>query len=133
MQAVTSNDAPPPAGPYSPGLVHGAFVFLAGQGPFNDRGERVGDDFESQVRQTFDNLQAVARAAGTDLSRAVRVGVYLNDISHFAAMNELAKEYLTEPYPARTTLRVDLNGFDIEIDAIVAMPESGPGARFVEE
>jgi enamine deaminase RidA (YjgF/YER057c/UK114 family) len=74
------------------------------------------------VRQTFRNLQTVAEAAGGSLHDAVRIGVYLKDLADFAVLNEVSKEFLSEPYPARTTIRVGLSGFDIEIDAIVALP-----------
>lgn len=123
----TSPDAPAPAGPYSPGIAYGGLVFLAGQGPFNAAGERVGETFTDQVRQTFRNLQAIAEAAGTSLENAVRIGVYLKDLADFAQLNEVSKEFLSEPYPARTTLRVGLSGFDVEIDAIIAVPQNVAG------
>ena len=126
LEPVISPAAPPPAGPYSPGIVHGDLLFLAGQGPFDSAGNRVGESFADQVRQTFRNLQAVAEAAGGSLHDAVRVGVYLKDLADFAVLNEVSREFLTEPYPARTTIRVGLSGFDVEIDAIVALPAGRP-------
>lgn len=121
LTSVKPSTAPPPAGPYSPGAVYGGTVFLAGQGPFNAAGERVGETFAAQVRQTFRNLEAVAQAAGTNLHNAVRYGVYLRSLDDFAEFNEIAKEFLSEPYPARTTIEVALRGFDVEIDAIVVV------------
>lgn len=120
---ISSPDAPSPAGTYSPGMVHGRVLYLAGQGPFNAAGERVGETFADQVRQTFRNLQVNAEAAGTSLQHTVRYGVYLRSLDDFEELNEIAKEFLTEPYPARTTIPVELRGFDVEIDAIVAIPE----------
>ncbi|MCU1557809.1 MAG: Endoribonuclease [Microbacteriaceae bacterium] len=120
---VASPSSPPPSGPYSPGMVHGGVLYLAGQGPFDADGTRVGDTFADQVRQTFANLQANAEAAGTSLHNALRYGVYLRSLDDFAEFNELAKEFLIEPYPARTTIEVALRGFDVEIDAIVAIPD----------
>lgn len=119
MEQISTNQAPPPAGPYSQAIASGSLVFLAGQGPFDETGTRTGETFDEQVRRTFENLECVARAAGSSLTRAVRLGVYLRDLDQFAEFNQIARDYLAEPYPARTTIEVALRGFDIEIDAIV--------------
>jgi 2-iminobutanoate/2-iminopropanoate deaminase len=122
IESVSSPQAPAPAGTYSSGIVSGGFLFVAGQGPFDAGGERVGESFAEQLRQTFRNVQAIAEAAGTSLERAVRIGVYLKRIEDWAELNELSKEFLTEPYPVRTTIQVELKGFDIEVDAVIALP-----------
>ncbi|MGV9193590.1 RidA family protein [Microbacterium sp. MC2] len=122
MQQITASTAPAPAGTYSSGIVSGGFLFLAGQGPFNPDAFIVGETFADQVRQTFANLEAVAAAAGTSMRNAVRIGVYLNDMSDWAEFNEVSKEFLGTPYPARTSIQADLNGFLVEVDAIVALP-----------
>jgi 2-iminobutanoate/2-iminopropanoate deaminase len=114
-------DAPPAAGPYSQAIKSGGFVFLAGQGPFRPDGSKVESPFEEAARQTFRNLDAVASAAGVSLANAVRVGVYLRDMSNFAAMNKVYAEFFREPYPARTTIQSDLPGFDIEVDCVIAV------------
>lgn len=119
---IQTEAAPPPAGTYSQGIASPGFVFLAGQGPFSAEGVRVGETFADQVRQTFANLQAVAEAAGTSLEHALRIGVYLRTLDDFAEFNEVSKEFLSAPYPARTTIQADLRGFDVEVDAIVAVP-----------
>lgn len=119
--AFSSKDAPPAAGPYSQAIRSGGFLFLAGQGPFRPDGSKVESSFEDQARQTFRNLEAVAAAAGASLADAVRVGVYLRDMSNFAAMNKVYVEFLREPMPARTTIQSDLPGFDIEVDAVIAL------------
>ena len=113
--------APPPAGPYSQAIRSGGLLFLAGQGPFRPDGSKVESSFEDQARQTFRNLEAVAAAAGASLASAVRVGVYLRDMSDFAALNKVYGEFFREPMPARTTIQSDLPGFDIEVDAVIAM------------
>jgi 2-iminobutanoate/2-iminopropanoate deaminase len=118
---VLSKEAPPPGGPYSQAIRSGGFLFLAGQGPFRPDGTKVESSFEDQARQTFRNLEAVAAAAGGSLANAVRVGVYLRDMANFAAMNKVYAEFLREPMPARTTIQSNLPGFDIEVDAIIAM------------
>jgi reactive intermediate/imine deaminase len=122
MQLVTSPDAPTPAGAYSPGIISGTLLFIAGQGPFNAAGERVDGTFAEQLRLTFANLEAIATAAGTSLHNAVRLDVFLQNSSDWAALNDLSKEFLTEPYPARTTIQADLNGFLIEVSAVVEIP-----------
>jgi 2-iminobutanoate/2-iminopropanoate deaminase len=116
---------PPPSGPYSPGIKVGNLLFLAGQGPFDAKGERVGETFADQVRATLDNLERVANDAGTSLKNAVRIGAYISTLNYFAEFNTIIGEYVSEPFPARTTVPVDLRGFDIEIDAIVYVPETG--------
>jgi 2-iminobutanoate/2-iminopropanoate deaminase len=126
LESISSPLSPPPAGPYSPGIVHGGVLYLAGQGPFDESGTRVGETFADQVRRTFANLQANAQAAGTSLEHAIRYGVYLKSLDDFAEFNELAKEFLAQPYPARTTIQVELRGFDVEIDAILAIPTPHP-------
>lgn len=116
---VSTDSAPPPGGAYSQAIVAGEFVFLAGQAPFTPDGEKVEGSFTEQARHTFANLAAVAEAAGGTLADAVRVGVYLRDMRDFAEMNEIYREYIPEPLPARTTIQTELPGFAIEVDAIL--------------
>lgn len=118
-EPIRSGEAPPPAGPYSQAIRVGDLLFLAGQGPFRADGAFVGGSIADQTRQTLTNLDAVARAAGGSLARAVRVGVYLSSMQHFAEMNATYVEFFEEPFPARTTIQSDLVGFDVEIDAVV--------------
>jgi len=118
---VRSDAAPPPGGPYSQAIRSGGFLFLAGQGPFRHDGTKVEGSFEEQARQTLSNLEAVAQAAGASLADAVRVGVYLRDMSNFPAMNGVYAEFFRDPMPARTTIQSDLPGFEIEVDAVLAM------------
>jgi 2-iminobutanoate/2-iminopropanoate deaminase len=115
---------PPPGGPYSAGIKVGNLLFLAGQGPFDKSDERVGDTFAEQARATFDNLERVANAAGTSLKNAVRIGAYLSSLDYFEEFNTVMAEYVNQPYPARTTIPVALSEFDVEIDAVVFIPES---------
>jgi len=118
---ISSPDAPPPGGAYSQGIRVGDLLFLAGQGPFDATGARVGETVAEQTLQTLENLDAVARAAGGSLREAVRVGVYLSDLAFFGEMNEVYRSFFHEPYPARTTIQSDFVAFDVEIDAVVAL------------
>lgn len=117
---VSTPEAAPPGGPYSQAVIAGDHIYLAGAVPARPDGSRVQGTFEEQARQTFTNLQKVAEAAGASLKDAVRVGVYLRDFADFAAMNAIFLEFFGEENPpVRTTLPVALNGFDIEIDAVL--------------
>jgi 2-iminobutanoate/2-iminopropanoate deaminase len=116
---VSSDDAPPPAGPYSQGIKAGDFLFLAGQAPLDRDGNVVRGSVADQTRQALSNLDAVARSAGGSLARAVRVGVYLSNLDHFAEMNAAYEAFFEEPLPARTTIQSDFTRFDVEIDAVV--------------
>lgn len=117
---VVAEQAAPPGGPYSHAVVAGDFAYLSGACPVLPDGTWVKGDFVAQARAAFDNLARVAEAAGGDLTDAVRVGVYLRDFADFPAMNEIYREFFgTENLPARTTLPVALNGFDIEVDAVL--------------
>ena len=118
---IRAQDAPPPGGPYSQAIRSGGFLFLAGQGPFRSDGTKVDSSFEDQARQTFRNLAAVAAEAGVSLADAVKFGVYLRDMTNFAAMNKVYVEFMREPMPARTTVQSDLPGFEIEVDAVIAV------------
>lgn len=124
---IRTGEAAPPAGPYSQAIRAGNLVFLAGQAPFTLAGELVGGSFEQQARRTFENLRAVAEAAGGSLADAVRVGVYLRDLSNFAQMNELYLEYFAPPLPARTTIPAALPGFEIEVDAVLVLGDPADG------
>ncbi|GAB3974537.1 RidA family protein [Plantactinospora veratri] len=119
-QIVVADQAAPPGGPYSHAVLAGDFAYLSGACPVRPDGAWVQGDFAEQARAAFSNLAKVAEAAGGDLDRAVRVGVYLRDFADFPAMNEIYREFFgTENLPARTTLPVALEGFDIEIDAVL--------------
>lgn len=120
---LSTDRAAPPAGAYSQAVEANGFLFIAGQGPTTPAGEPVRGSFEDEARQTFDNLAAIAEAAGASLADAVRVGVYLSDMSNFKPMNELYLERFGTELPARTTIQSDLPGFQIEIDAILLLPQ----------
>ena len=117
---VTAPDAAPAGGPYSHAVVAGDHIYLSGACPVLPDGTWVRGPFLAQARAAFTNLQRVARAAGGDLSQAVRVGVYLRDYADFPEMNQVYVEFLgTANLPARITVPVALDGFDIEVDAIL--------------
>jgi reactive intermediate/imine deaminase len=102
----------------------GSTVYLSGQIPLDPvTGEMVAGDMEAQVRRVFENLKALAAAAGSDLDHAVRVTVYLTDLQHFALVNRVMAEYFSQPYPARAAVGVAAlpKGAAVEIDAILEL------------
>lgn len=121
---VIAEKSAPPVGPYSQGIKVGNLLFVSGQGPFDKNGQRVGATFEDQVTQTFNNIEAIATAAGTDMSQMVRLGVFLSNMDNFKTFNEMSKNRLLQPYPTRVTVPASLRGFDIELDAIFFVPET---------
>ena len=119
-RAIITDQAAPAGGPYSHAVVAGDTIYLAGAVPTRTDGSWVTGSFAEQAHAAFQNLAAVAQAAGSSLDQAVRVGVYLRDFDDFAEMNEIYAQYLKgEHLPVRTTLPVALVGFDIEIDAVL--------------
>jgi len=122
-QSITSEAAPAPSGSYSQGIrTAGPLVFLAGQGPFRADGSLVAGSVTAQTRQVLANLDAVAHAARGRLVDAVRVGVYLSTLDHFDEMDAEYRRHFSAPLPARTTIATPLVGFDVEIDAVIALP-----------
>jgi len=106
-QAVTVTTLPPPVGPFSPAIKHGELIFVSGQvGIDPATGKLAGDTIEIQTEQVFRNLNSVLNACNRSLDDAVRVGVYLTDMSHFARMNAVYAQHFSAPFPARTTIAV---------------------------
>ncbi|MFV0543076.1 MAG: RidA family protein [Marinicella pacifica] len=122
---INTDKAPAAIGTYSQAVVHAGVLYTSGQIPIDpDSGEMLGPDFKQQAHRVFQNLQAVAQAAGTDLQQALKLTVFLQDLNDFAALNDVMSGYLSEPYPARAAIQVARLPKDslIEIDAIIAMP-----------
>lgn len=124
-RAIISTPAAPEAiGPYSQAVKVGNTVWLSGQIPLVPATmELVSDDISAQARQVFDNLAAVAVAAGGSLDSAVKINISLTDLADFAAVNEVMATYLSEPYPARACVQVAAlpRGASIEVEAILAV------------
>jgi 2-iminobutanoate/2-iminopropanoate deaminase len=125
-QAVKTEGAPAPIGPYSQGVAaSGKMLFVAGQTPKNPKTGQMPEDFAAQVVQCMENVKAIVEAAGASMSDVVRTGVFLRDLANFAVFNEIYAKYFSEPFPARTTVGASLPGgaVQVEIDAIVALPK----------
>ena len=120
-EAVHTDKAPQPRGPYSQAIIEGDFIFVAGQGPNNPKtGQRELGDVRSETKLTFENMRAILEAAGSSLDHVVKCNVYLRDINDFAAMNEVYETFFTQPFPARTTIQAGAlpGGIAVEIECI---------------
>src|SRR6478752_3270349 len=117
---ISSDKVPTPAGPYSPGLTVGEWIFLSGQGGFDpSTGKVVSDDLADQTEQTFDNIETVLEAAGASLDDVVSCLVHLVDLADFPAFNAVYGQKFTGVKPVRTTVRADLvAGLLVEITVI---------------
>ncbi len=119
--AILTENAPRPHGPYSQAIVEGDFIFVAGQGCANPlTGKLERGDVRSETKQVFANLAAILEAAGSSLDHVVKCNVYLRDINDFAAMNEVYQAQFTAPFPARTTIQAGAlpGGIAVEIECI---------------
>ena len=122
--SIFTDQAPKAIGPYSQAVRAGNTVYLSGQIPLDPRtGELVKGDIATETRRVFDNLKAVATAAGSGLQDVVRVTIYLVDLGDFAKVNEVMAGYFSEPYPARVTIGVAAlpRGARVEIDAVMVV------------
>lgn len=123
-QIIHTDHAPAAIGPYSQAVRAGTTVYFSGQIPLDPAiGNLVEGDIAAQARRAFDNLKAVAEAAGGSLDRVVRLGLYLTDLSQFAAVNAVMQEYFVAPYPARSTIEVSglPKGAAFEVDAVMVL------------
>ena len=123
-QIIHTDHAPAAIGPYSQAVRAGTTVYFSGQIPLDPAtGNLVEGDIAAQARRAFDNLKAVAEAAGGSLDRIVRLGLYLTDLSQFAAVNAVMQYYFAAPYPARSTIEVSglPKGAAFEVDAVMVL------------
>ena len=124
-ETVTAPGAPAAVGPYSHAVRAGGLLFCSGQVPLDPgTGELVGGSIGAQTVQCLENLAAVCRAAGATLGDAVRMGIYVTDMSTFAEVNEAYGAFFADAPPARSTIGVAALplGAQVEIDAVVALP-----------
>ena len=116
--------APAAIGPYSQAVRVGNTVYFSGQIPLDPAtAALVEGDITLQTRRVFDNLAAVANAAGGSLAQLVRVGIYVTDLANFAAVNAVMADYFQPPYPARSTIEVSglPKAAQVEVDAVMVL------------
>ncbi|MBB4104464.1 Rid family detoxifying hydrolase [Allorhizobium borbori] len=124
MQPITTTDAPAAIGPYSQGIIANGLLFISGQLPIDPAtGAFISNDPVDQCRQSLRNIEAIAKAAGADLSKVVKTTVLLKDLGSFAAVNAAYAEFFPNVAPARTTFEAAAlpKGALVEIDAIVSL------------
>ncbi|GHB67552.1 reactive intermediate/imine deaminase [Psychrosphaera saromensis] len=123
---VSTENAPAAIGTYNQAIKTGTTVYLSGQIPLiPETMEIISEDFAEQAEQVFKNLAAVCEAANGSLANAVKLNIFLTDLSNFATVNEIMAKYVAEPYPARAAVQVSAlpKGVQIEIDGILELSD----------
>ncbi len=121
---ISTDKAPKAIGTYSQAVKVGSTVYLSGQIPLVPESmEMVEGDMEAQIRRVFDNLTAVAEAAGGTLADIAKLNIFLTDLTHFPLVNQVMADYFSEPYPARAAIGVASLPKDagVEMDAIMEL------------
>jgi reactive intermediate/imine deaminase len=118
---ISTPNAPAAIGTYSQAVKTGGTIYISGQIGLDPASMQMVDGFEAQTVRVFENLKAVAEAAGASLGDAVKLTIYLTDLTNFAMVNEIMARYFVEPYPARAAVGVAAlpKGALVEADAIV--------------
>lgn len=123
-EIIRTDQAPQAIGTYSQAVKVDQTVYLSGQIPLvPETMQMVEGAIEAQIRRVFDNLQAVARAAGGSLADVVKLNVFLTDLNHFPMVNQVMADYFVEPYPARAAIGVAALPKDagVEMDAVMVL------------
>ncbi len=122
-EIISTDKAPAAIGTYSQAVRVGDTVYLSGQIPLDPATMQLVEGFEAQTRRVFDNLKAVAEAAGGSFADFVKVNIFLTDLSNFATVNQVMGEYFTQPYPARAAVGVASlpRGALVEIEGVMVL------------
>lgn len=122
-QVIATPNAPAAIGTYSQAIRAGDTVYVSGQIGLDPATMQMADGFEAQAERVFENLKAVAEAAGGSLANAVKLSLYLTDLADFAKVNEIMARYCSQPYPARAAVGVASlpRGALVEADAILVL------------
>jgi len=121
---IQTNEAPKAIGTYSQAVKVANTVYMSGQIPLDPAsGEMVAGEIRAQITRVFDNLVAVAKAAGGSLQDVVKLNVFLTDLKNFPLVNEIMAQYFQEPYPARAAVGVAAlpRGAQVEMDAVMVL------------
>jgi reactive intermediate/imine deaminase len=122
-QIISTGGAPKAIGTYSQAVKVGDTVYLSGQIGLDPASMEMVEGIDAQVRRVFDNLSAVAQAAGGSLADIAKLNIFLTDLGHFALVNSIMAEYFKEPYPARAAVGVASlpRGALVEADAVMVL------------
>lgn len=123
-EIIRTDQAPQAIGTYSQAVKVGKTVYMSGQIPLvPETMELVDGDMDAQIRRVFDNLQAVANAAGGSLADVAKLNVFLIDLGNFPLVNQVMSEYFAEPYPARAAIGVAAlpKNAGVEMDAVLEL------------
>jgi len=123
-QIISTPDAPAAIGTYSQAVRVGNTVYLSGQIPLDPvTMQLVSGDIDAEIRRVFDNLKAIAKAAGGSLNDAVKVTVFLTDLAHFGRVNEIMATYFDKPWPARAAVGVAAlpRGARVEMECVLSL------------
>lgn len=122
-EIIRTPRAPQAIGTYSQAVRAGDTVYVSGQIPLDPAGQLVTGDIDAEIRRVFDNLAAVAEAAGGSLAHVVKLSVFLTDLAHFTRVNEIMATYFAAPYPARAVLGVAQlpRGARVEMECVLAL------------
>lgn len=120
---IATAAAPAAIGPYSQAVQAGSTVYLSGQIGLDPVTMQMAEGIDAQTARVFDNLKAVAAAAGGALADAVKVNIYLTDLANFARVNDAMASHFSQPYPARATVQVAAlpRGALVEVDAVLVL------------
>ena len=121
-EIISTENAPQAIGPYSQAVKAGNLMFISGQIPLDPKtGDLVSESIEEQAKQVLDNVKSICEAAGSSLDDIVKISIFLTDLNNFSVVNDVMKEYFSEPYPARATVEVSglPLGVNVEIEAIL--------------
>lgn len=125
-EIIETDQAPAAIGTYSQAIKIDHTVYLSGQIPLDPTTmQLVEGEMDAQIHRVFNNLAAVARAAGGSLNDTVKLNVFLTDLSHFTLVNQIMAEYFQKPYPARAAIGVATlpRGAQVEMDAVLVLQD----------
>lgn len=124
-QIITTDKAPQAIGTYSQAVKVNNLIFVSGQIPLVPETMQLisADDFTAQIKQVFENLSAIAEAAGGSLQDFIKLNIYLTDLKNFASVNEVMQQYFTAPYPARAAVEISAlpKGALVEIEGVISL------------
>ena len=125
-QIISTPQAPAAIGTYSQAVRVGDTIYLSGQIGLDPKSMQLVEGIEAQIKRVFDNLKAVADAAGGSLKDVVKLNVYLTDLGNFAKVNEVMATYFNQPYPARAAVGVAAlpKGALVEMDAVMVISKN---------